>query len=1132
MTLPPFRPPPPPEINLNAESNNRNINLQPAGVAPPIGLGNYRPILGDNAGDGVDLGVPGYQPPILPPREGGNNNPQGDGDLFPIPPIPNIPNFGNNVIPPGYTNTRRGATDKKRRITVSRNELDPLSEWYFSKVKYGNKDGLRIIRPTETDHSLKLISRQSIQPNFQWSIAPIRDVAVPPRQTTSDSLIQFLNAIDPTPLQRQEHYRNLYNQGNPYISVNKPIEGSSENYRSMPAEMMEAVLTTSERILSVFSMFNINGDPVPLQENLETMAVRLFEQRNPPALAAVEDPKVRFFFDKLETLGIGVIFEQGDFVDAIINYRQEVRTRVVDNRQDITLYTIISEILMMIANDEVSRERELRLCRYIVSEVMRRVVDPSQLINLLKDNLSYDGLQRYVEIDTPYITTRSTNNFLKDDVSSNFTAKIMSDYNFYAQDYEELQGDFSILELPNTYVRQNYVDLQSIRERDILTQQKYNEMENLITLNGEYNTQGQHPGEIFYNRYAKALQVAGDTLPLQEKHTSIIFESHKVRDTKAFSYRPPMALGVQYYRDGDTEINNLLNELELTDFRNTMFENISRQSSDVARVATRYATEYLTRAGISIHEEESDFLLSPLKEFNFVDLIDPISSQQPDEPESLIVGESSFLTNEDLLGVLEEGVHSVAQQKARQSPLNILNAVDSDSVLLGHRIAKKQAGSLVQDFYIASGIESRSNIYVDSQIHYGDEYSYELFEYRLVYGTKYKFNAVAANAIGASSTIPMWVFQYYLGINTRLTQRQILDERPNIYFSCFMEPTADYSVVEIPIYSPDYVPQSSNNMQAPARQSSRFDLTPRGLEGIRNLDNISLASLRREPLMESIVYPVGKVLDYPPTPPILSVFPLVGNESQVKVNANLQTGALLGDQAVEIISIGDQSEQIGILKDYQDNFKNFFLPPGILEFRNEGIGEVRNIVLYRTTNINLNVETYKEIYASFDPIVNSSVLVRSYSDKGLGGDLPVETVSSYDLLEDILANTNYYYTCVVEDIHGNVSNPSIIYRVRLVVDKGLIIPEVDTVLPLGIKPQTPTKDLTRYIKIKASDIQSLPVVITSGDEAKSERSLGKSLNNSIEDQSYIVRLTSKDTGRKFDLKLNFVVRVNGEPING
>ena len=57
------------------------------------------------------------------------------------------------------------------------------------------------------------------------------------------------------------------------------------------------------------------------------------------------------------------------------------------------------------------------------------------------------------------------------------------------------------------------------------------------------------------------------------------------------------------------------------------------------------------------------------------------------------------------------------------------------------------------------------------------------------------------------------------------------------------------------------------------------------------------------------------------------------------------------------------------------------------------------------------------------------------------------------------------------------------------------------------------------------------MVIEDGGTFIEERSLGKHLGKSVEDQSYIIRLTSKDTGRKFDIKLNFVIRMNGQPIN-
>ena len=80
--------------------------------------------------------------------------------------------------------------------------------------------------------------------------------------------------------------------------------------------------------------------------------------------------------------------------------------------------------------------------------------------------------------------------------------------------------------------------------------------------------------------------------------------------------------------------------------------------------------------------------------------------------------------------------------------------------------------------------------------------------------------------------------------------------------------------------------------------------------------------------------------------------------------------------------------------------------------------------------------------------------------------------------------------------------------------------------------KTSSKDLTRFVKIEASDIQTFPVVEGNNEGSyTNQRSVATQLGNSIEGNSYIVRFTSKDTGRKFDLKLNFVIRVDGEPIN-
>ena len=146
--------------------------------------------------------------------------------------------------------------------------------------------------------------------------------------------------------------------------------------------------------------------------------------------------------------------------------------------------------------------------------------------------------------------------------------------------------------------------------------------------------------------------------------------------------------------------------------------------------------------------------------------------------------------------------------------------------------------------------------------------------------------------------------------------------------------------------------------------------------------------------------------------------------------------------------------------------------------------------------------------------------------------MEVQYVRSYDVLDNLSPNVDYFYTVVVHDRHGNVSNPSQIYRIKLVLDKGLIVPEIDRVEPRKISTKTATKNLTRFVKIEASNIQSLPTIQQDGDRFIGVRSLASSLGESVEDQTMVVRFTSKDTGKIFDLKINFIVKVDGENIGG
>lgn len=1101
-----FRPIPQPD-------NDPGLGWLPPGNDP--GLGWMPPVPPAN-GPGLGFLPPDNGPGLgfLPPDNGPglgflppDNNP---GFGFPPPPL----GIGDIIPIPGITRGNRNSSDKKRKITVSQNNLDPLASYNFSREKYGDRNGIRYERPLNNSPHLRASLRDNFaEPNVSWSLARFGNGQDAPVRASSTSLSSFLAAIDPNVFLQGDHYRSLFNRGNPYVYVEKPLEGSQEQYRSMPAEMLGAMFDTTERILQALSLFNINGIVGHLQRELKETAIRyvvVLDVPNPGA-RAISDPEVQFFFDRLVTLGaFNRFFNGGSFVQRVSEFKRDLRARVLETRSDITLFQIVTELLNNIAIDQTSRDNEKKLNRYIIVEAFRPVVSIQTLIISMQQQNLYQYSYRYVEIDTPYITNRNTFEYLNQRADTGFQAKAESNYNFYAKDYENIAEDSYETLLPNIYAVNKYAELASSLARTEGQQEKLTELTTYLSLGETFDNLsdlGTFSRERFYNLYSRSLENFDDSTAQiwTAKNSSIILESSQMGDPPIKFNNSPMSIGLQFYRDDPDNFEALLTgqEFQLDDFRETMFENINKMASGQNRSLALYSTEYLQANLGLITEKESAYIETSLRQIPFADLLTPQYYGQSDsqivtnsEFQSLVIDDSALnVSTADDLGVLEELLHNKAESTSRNSYPSILDVKDTPSDALGYRISKKINNLEIQNFYIGNGTGPRSITYMDSQVKYGNDYSYDLYEYRLLYGSDYSFDVLGKDT-------PIWLLRYYLGLLRTPTQ-QMLAQSPNVSFDCWVDTTPNYDVLEIPIYVEEFKESTINLL-------------------LSDQEIINLGS---------ITYPLTKVLDYPPTAPILNIFPLVGNDSQIKINANLQTGQSLGDQAEKIISIGDLSDRIILLKEYQDNFKNIFLPPDKLEYKNEGLTEIKNILLYRTTNIDLDVEEYNQLYQSFNPITNPDVFVRSYSDNESlleSSDIPV---LSYDVLENIEPNINYYYTCIVQDVHENPSNPSIIYRVRLLLDKGLLIPEIELVKPIGSNKQMPEKNLSRYLKIEASDIQTFPFTETTGDTVGSERSLGNFLGKPIEDQSYIVRFTSKDTGRKFDLKLNFVIQVNGAPIN-
>ena len=442
-----------------------------------------------------------------------------------------------------------------------------------------------------------------------------------------------------------------------------------------------------------------------------------------------------------------------------------------------------------------------------------------------------------------------------------------------------------------------------------------------------------------------------------------------------------------------------------------------------------------------------------------------------------------------------------AARNADRAYSRILNGEAMPSVALAYGLTKKTKDDnvILQTVMIGNGAGSLNTSYYDTQVKYNTEYVYELDEFSLVYSPEYSVGITCPN-------YPIWLMEQYLNIGRdgylevwtgdTLTPQE---KRPELLFEMFVKEYPAPKIVRLPVHD--------------RRESEDFTYGgyASGLLGT--------------------FYPPTKVMDRPPSPPYLEMLPLRGVDSQIKVHVNTNAGSFIGDNALEAVVIGGRESEFAELYRYQRGYLNFGLPEGFLEFQPEGRGEIRNISLYRTTTIDLNVDKYSDIYKSFNE-TDPTVTVRRYTtdpSEILEENIGIQEVLSYDITDNILPNVNYFYTCTIEDHHGHVSNPSAIFRIRLVSDKGLMIPEIDTVLPKRIRNRAPTKDLTRYIQIDASNIQSFPYFeMGSTGNIITAPNIASHLGKSLENKAFIIRLTSKDTGRIFDIKLGFDIKYGDE----
>jgi hypothetical protein len=404
---------------------------------------------------------------------------------------------------------------------------------------------------------------------------------------------------------------------------------------------------------------------------------------------------------------------------------------------------------------------------------------------------------------------------------------------------------------------------------------------------------------------------------------------------------------------------------------------------------------------------------------------------------------------------------------------------------IAYRLSKtdKLSGMAIQDWWFYNAIDmgtSPSLLYQDSQVKYGQTYTYTLYAYKLVGGVRYRMDdMIITRRIGTTD----------VGSTT---------------YNCleFYDPnTGDYSPM---LYS------GSDAVEVVDLSTTSSVATPAQIY----TDQSYLADLNLyyEPALDVIEVPLATkdctILDHP------------ANSSDTTP-----------------FQVMDDSQQIGFFIDYADfqqpvayqngNFPAIIDEEYVTAYKNS-YDILDNNYNFETPSKPITIEVYR---ATEKPTSYADMSI--YKTIQLTGEesaSDVDLISNYIFYDKIDTNTKYYYAFSFLNEHYINGNPGLIIEAELVDDGGYKYSLFNNLFEEDLSPK-PTPETTLPFK---KLIQILPAISQlrldaadldfslTGNENLSLLSVGSPLlEESIWEKEFKIRLTSKKTGRMIDINLTF-----------
>lgn len=242
-----------------------------------------------------------------------------------------------------------------------------------------------------------------------------------------------------------------------------------------------------------------------------------------------------------------------------------------------------------------------------------------------------------------------------------------------------------------------------------------------------------------------------------------------------------------------------------------------------------------------------------------------------------------------------------------------------------------------------------------------------------------------------------------------------------------------------------------------------------------------------------------RIVDSPPLSPEILFVPYNKVDNKIGLFLNGKTG----EEILEPVSILQQD--IDKLNSYNKNLQNKVI------YRSDDIPTI-----FQIFRLESKPKSYSDFKDGFIKMVNTDI-----------DENTLQSASAAAYIDSIESNKKYYYTFRTIDVHDNISNPSPVYEVEIINDKGTILPIIK--LFEFEKPKYDvSKKVRRFIKIQPSiqhtllDKQSINTEeIQSANDALINVKLGTSNIAVPWGKLFKLVVTSMQTGKKMEIKFKF-----------